>query len=401
MITVNGTENDDEISIYSFGLKQVRISLNSDRNTYVNENEVLLYGFEGDDNFHLTTSLTDLEQSATGLSVSIIGGMGNDTVFGYTGYEVAIYSGTLDDYTIETHTPPPVFYENGADIWHDFETFISDMEGNEGIDQLTGVEELRFADQSLYWNGAGYGSEPMVSNGDDYFKGSSVNDRMSGLLGDDTLDGGNGQDYLEGNAGADLLRGGRDRDLLLDHFNDNSNDTLQGGRGNDKIGSVGGQDVLEGGRGDDYLFATNGAHLLLGGRGDDHLTGGHMTNEYGISTLDGGYGNDNILALGNTLITGGRGDDTFVFLYVEHATSSAPNIITDFEQGKDVIDLSALTTLSFIGTSAFAGTGGAEVRYSQTATDTIVEIDADGDATIDSEIELTGLHALIGSDFVL
>ena len=71
-----------------------------------------------------------------------------------------------------------------------------------------------------------------------------------------------------------------------------------------------------------------------------------MTNEYGISTLDGGYGNDNILALGNTLITGGRGDDTFVFLYVEHATSSAPNIITDFEQGKDVIDLSALTTLS-------------------------------------------------------
>ena len=87
-----------------------------------------------------------------------------------------------------------------------------------------------------------------------------------------------------GGAGEDLLRGGRDED------------TLDGG--DDK-------DTLRGGDGDDTLIGGAGNDLLTGGRGDD-------------------------------MQTGGAGRDTFMF-----GRHAGDDVITDFKNGIDLIDLTA------------------------------------------------------------
>ena len=73
--------------------------------------------------------------------------------------------------------------------------------------------------------------------------------------------------------------------------------------------------ILEGGQGFDRLFGGEGDDRLEGGAGDDVLVGGE----------------------GDDALTGGAGADTFVFT-PDHDTDT----ITDFGNGDDVIDLSAL-----------------------------------------------------------
>jgi Ca2+-binding RTX toxin-like protein len=124
--------------------------------------------------------------------------------------------------------------------------------------------------------------------------GSDYNDRL--VLGSkgDWFNGGFGKDIVSGGAGKDILKGGAGRDKLV-------------GQG-----------------GDDKLFGGNHADILLGGFGNDTLFGGK-----GRDTLDGGRGDD--------YLVGGQGADTFVF-----GKKFGFDWIEDFEDGVDMIDLSAL-----------------------------------------------------------
>ena len=108
----------------------------------------------------------------------------------------------------------------------------------------------------------------------------------------------------------------------------------------------GGQDRIFGGEGDDHLNGGSSADAIYGEEGDDVIEGG-----YGPDRLFGGEGNDTLTGgedddllvggEGNDALTGGAGADTFVFGR-DHGT----DFITDFGNGDDVIDLSALEGIS-------------------------------------------------------
>jgi hypothetical protein len=98
------------------------------------------------------------------------------------------------------------------------------------------------------------------------------------------------------------------------------------------------------------------------------------------------------------------------------------DVVIDFEQGVDVIDLSAALRFGrralfvddqfrFVGTDAFSGTpdqmGPPELRYEMRGDFTVIQMDADGlsqffgDGTVDAEIALVGMFSLESGDFVL
>ena len=186
-------------------------------------------------------------------------------------------------------------------------------------------------------------SETVVS--DTMQNGGSADDILTSGSGDDTLKGENGDDFLTANDGADILRGGQHEDQLL---GGHGNDTLNGGSHDDALVAGNGHDVLRGGSGRDSLYGNNGADELRGGQARDYLDGGN-----GADTLNGNAGNDRMV--------GGGGADTFVF-----TGSWGYDRVQDFALGVDVIDLSAIGSVSDMGDildAAVNRSGGVELVF--------------------------------------
>lgn len=123
-----------------------------------------------------------------------------------------------------------------------------------------------------------------------------------------------------GRGGDDLLSGHSSRDFLF------------GGTGNDTLYGMGNDDVLSGEEGNDVLDGGSGNDVLSGGSGNDVL---YLTSHmYGVANS------------GNDTLTGGAGSDKFSLQYLgipKTSRGDAPQIdrIMDFQQGVDLIDLSA------------------------------------------------------------
>ena len=139
--------------------------------------------------------------------------------------------------------------------------------------------------------------------------GTSLHEDILGSVNADTLTGNGGDDLLKGEAGNDSLHGGH------------GFDTLEGGAGDDS---------LDGGIGTDTLDGGDGADVLFGGQGRDHLNGGAGADE-----LNDGKGVD--------FLTGGSEADTFVL-----TADRKPDVIVDFENGSDIIDISAWGVVNFV-----------------------------------------------------
>ena len=109
-------------------------------------------------------------------------------------------------------------------------------------------------------------------------------------------------------------------------------------------------------------------------------------------------------------MTGGGGNDRFDFnsLNDSKVGGAVRDIITDFVQGADKIDLAGIDAITgggddaftFIENSGFSNTAG-ELRFFTSGGNTIVNGDVDGDGTPDFQIQLDGLYALTAADFVL
>ncbi|MDX5446130.1 MAG: Ig-like domain-containing protein, partial [Zoogloeaceae bacterium] len=119
------------------------------------------------------------------------------------------------------------------------------------------------------------------------------------------------------------------------------NDPVLSGTGGDDALAGGGDDnEISGGAGNDALFGGDGDDILDGGDGDDLLFGGG-----GDDTLQGGVGNDLLVGgQGDDILTGGDGDDTFQWLSGDVGSAGAPatDVVTDFGNGQNVLDLSDL-----------------------------------------------------------
>ncbi len=160
-------------------------------------------------------------------------------------------------------------------------------------------------------------------------------------------------------------------------------DTLNGVPGADTLEGDQGNDALEGGDGNDHLDGGVGRDLLRGGSGEDELHGGGDSD----------------------LLFGGADTDLFVFAIVTDAgTGVDRDQILDFEKGIDHIDVTGLSpgVFEFRGTTAFSPSGNLELRLFETATgSTIVQVDVNGDGTINAEIRVAGVTGMIADDFVL
>lgn len=127
-----------------------------------------------------------------------------------------------------------------------------------------------------------------AGDGDDVLIGNDAANRLVGGFGDDMLAGGAGRDTLDGGHGqdaADYSRaaagvrvntrtgqassdGDRSADVLI------SIEDVIGSAFNDFLAGDFGVNTLNGGEGDDNLIALNGDDTLIGGGGDDAMNGG-------------------------------------------------------------------------------------------------------------------------------
>jgi Ca2+-binding RTX toxin-like protein len=150
----------------------------------------------------------------------------------------------------------------------------------------------------------------------------------------DTLFGDEGNDRSPGDVGVDTILGGTGRDDIFGNF---GADTIVGGEDNDNIRAGGSGDNVEGGAGNDRLVGGNGKDILWGGAGNDVLFGG------------GGNGNGDGLR------------DVFIFKSAAFGGGGF-DIIRDFEDTTDKIDLSDTSYSTFADVFADAQQVGANVE---------------------------------------
>ena len=248
---------------------------------------------------------------------SIFGGIGNDEIDGGTGNDLIDLGDGNDN----------AWGGLGDDI----------LFGGTGRDRLNG----NTGDDEIY---GGKGSDIINGGkGEDYIDGGDQSDEIWAGAQSDEVYGGNGNDEIFGEEGADVIYGGSGNDKIdggtFDDliFGDHGKDTINGGGDNDEIYGGKSDDKLNGNSGDDLLFGGKGNDKLTGGTGNDFLDGGSQSDR-----LDGGDGDDILIGgIGHDELTGGAGADTFVFSGVVNN-----DVITDFEVGIDVIDLTGYGPVS-------------------------------------------------------
>ena len=193
--------------------------------------------------------------------------------------------------------------------------------------------------------------------GNDQLIGNNVANVLTGNAGNDTLTGNGGNDTLNGGIGADTMKGGVGNDL---YFIDNAGDLVAEllGEGTDTVSSS-----------VNYTLNANVENLVLtgaarSGTGNElanMITGNALGNQ-----LSGGAGND-VLRGGDGVdfLTGGAGKDRFVAEVNATGTASKTgpislDVITDFQKGSDLIDLTSLDANSNVaGHQAFTFVGNA------------------------------------------
>lgn len=222
--------------------------------------------------------------------------------------------------------------------------------------------------------------------GNDVLQGNLGNDTLYGGAGNDTLEGGDGNDYLDGQAGADSMVGGAGNDIyVIDEAGDKAveqadagtdtvyaytsytleenieyayvkgtsgltltgnaaNNVLKGGVGDDHLYGEAGNDNLNGGEGTDYLYGGDGNDVLNGGTGEVVPFGGVLDGGAGNDTLNGdlngseyligGDGNDRLNGYKDDHMSGGAGNDVYLFTGVQY------NIVESAGEGTDLIQSS-------------------------------------------------------------
>ncbi len=192
------------------------------------------------------------------------------------------------------------------------------------------------------------------SNYNDVLTGHEGANRFYGLNGHDTLNGAAGDDKLYGGAGNDTINGGADNDLLAGGAD---GDTLDGGDGVDTAYYASSAGAVQvdlaagtGAGGDATGDSLANIENVAGSRFDDVLSGdtgaNRLTGNGGADTLNGGAGNDKIYGgtgtdrlnggADNDYLVGGIEADTFAF-----GTNWGRDVIGDYQQGIDILDMSA------------------------------------------------------------
>jgi Ca2+-binding RTX toxin-like protein len=261
------------------------------------------------------------------------------------------------------------------------------------------------------------------TNGNDTLQASSnENWVVDGLAGNDTITTLGGNDVITGGTGNDTITAGAGDDVIRFTGTGEGFDSVNGGDGVDRIeaGAKGTKIGLTSVSGVEVI-TSNGlaAVTIVGSTANDILDFSSVTLT-GIASINGGAGNDTIygsagadMILGFTgadTLAGNGGADRFDYNVVTQSRASSRDVILDFEDGLDKIDLAGIDAstasngnqaFSFIGTGAFTHRAGQLRIDTSDSAKTLVLGDTNGDGVADFAIELVGSHSLTAGDFFL
>ena len=225
---------------------------------------------------------------------------------------------------------------------------------------------------------------------------------------DETFEGSNGNDNMRAQGGSDVIYGHSGNDRLLGELDTQSaQPPADGAPGNDLIYGQAGADYLAGGLGSDTLYGGSGADELYGNNSlgsNPETSGNFLYGGSGNDRLRGDSGDDLLVGgTGADWLTGGGGADRFMFT----KAADTGDLIFDFQQGTDRLDLSALglDASGFMGALASPGLVDAgQVGYMTvmggSQMDTVVYIDTDGVYGVDLEVRLVGTTGLASADII-
>ena len=271
----------------------------------------------------------------------------------------------------------------------------------------------------------------------DHILGLGGNDQLWGNGGDDTIEGGDGNDTLVGGHGLDTLLGGDGDDVYILHY---APDIVSDTGGNDELRATISLDIGNYAGIERFSFGSNHSITATGTDGDDIIS---MYNQVEPGVILAGAGNDTLTGegsgleifvggLGRDTMDGGArdygppfygdyvGEDRFDFRTVaDSAVGADRDVVLNFTHDDGtgapsdllhlgLIDANAARTgnqaFTFIGDADFSSTAG-ELRVSALeGTDRqIVSGDVDGDGVADFEIEVQVefSHSLTAEDFIL
>ncbi|CAH0270649.1 calcium-binding protein [Roseomonas sp. CECT 9278] len=255
----------------------------------------------------------------------------------------------------------------------------------------------------------------------DIIRGTNLGNYLAGAEGNDTLEGRSGNDTLDGEAGNDRLVGGIGDDFYLHATGDVVFELLN--QGIDTVSATQGTAFTLGANLDALVLA--GATLLNGtGNGlANSITGNDNANLLqgvaGDDALAGGGGNDTLVGGADAdTLQGGTGADHFRFALVSDSATGNPDVILDFTYsagaGFDKIDLRTIDAnaaaagnqaFTWIGTTAFAGTGAAsagQLGYDTVAAGIhVIRGDTNGDGTADLSIVVASTFTPVQAWFFL
>ena len=249
----------------------------------------------------------------------LIGGLGNDWLYGDAGKDVlnggdgddTIYGGTENDNLTGGLGNDYLVGGSGADtmIGGEGDDRFYGGSGNDVINGGNGTDQISFA----YALGAiqVYLNLGKTRGSDGYDRLSGIEDVIGGHFGDriigntDTnrIEGKGGHDLIKTKGGDDYVNGGDGNDKIIGA---SGNETFDGGNGADILIGNAGIDVLRGEQGNDFLYGGRDSDTLFGGDGTDVLRG-----NLGNDTLNGDQGNDRLYGGGNNdVLNGNSGKDS-------------------------------------------------------------------------------------------
>lgn len=292
-----------------------------------------LFGLGGDDEIDGGPG-DDLLEGGDGAD-DLDGDAGNDSLFGGTGNDLLNGGAGNDILTGGAGADVFEFYRgSGRDVITDFTNGVDRIEidglGRAGIEALIGaarqvgrdvvldlgsgnavtlqnflLSDLDLSDFRGFGSGGGAGPvvppvtpppvtpppvapPPAAGPGRD-IDGTNRADILTGTAGNDDMDGRGGNDQMRGGAGNDDMDGGDGNDRM---WGDAGRDDMDGGRGNDWLHGGAGNDILNGGRGDDTLTGGAGADVFEFRRGDGRDLIADFTNGVDLIELDGFTGRE-------------------------------------------------------------------------------------------------------------
>lgn len=379
----------------------------------------------------------DILQGGAG-SDTLEGGADNDTLDGGIGADTASYASAGGAVTVKLAVAGA---QNTVGAGFDTLISIENLVGSDFDDNLTGTTGA-----NTIWGGAGNdlikadaGNDTVYGGlGDDDIYVDSSGDKVIELVGEgndrilstvsyalpanvetltlvganpingtgnsavNTIIGNDAANTLMGMAGADVLRGNGGNDLLDGGVGP---DTMQGGAGNDTYIVDQSADIVSEGVGAGTDQVNSSATFALGVNVENlTLTGSSAVNATGNTASNVIIGNsaaNNITGSGdNDTLTGGGGADTFIYSALTDSAVGDMDVITDYVDGVDRLNVSAIDANSTIGgNQAFvrvvgdgAFTSAGQVRLTFDGSHTLVEFNTDADSDAEMAILLTGNH---------